>query len=80
MWVPAGQSVTVFLGVQARDLTTVVPLSPQEEAAAPPRVPGEVRARRVAVPGTYTLRVGLRRPGQAWSETVFTAVEEALRV
>ena len=51
----------------------MVGLTPEEEAASPPRSVGEVRARRVAVPGQYTLRVGVKGEGQAWSETRFTA-------
>jgi hypothetical protein len=110
VFVPAGQTVTVFLGVQvrrdrsrtcgsgpvcstcarlshhplmrpstppplqARDLAAVVGLTAAEEAAAPRRTAGEVRARRVAVPGEYVLRIGVQGQGQAWSETRFTAV------
>ena len=62
--VRVGETVTVWLGVGARDLTRVV-------AAA-----GGEPARRVAVAGEYGLRVGVRgEPGGGGAEARFVAVD-----
>jgi hypothetical protein len=55
--VPAGQTVTVYLGVQARHLTVV-----------------NKDAERVAVPGTWKLRVGVENDqGMGFVEHEFVA-------
>jgi hypothetical protein len=68
--VPAGQTVTVWLGLSARDLTLVVP------AAAPPG--GALQVARVVARGTWTLRVGVEGPGvDARAEVARVQVEVA---
>lgn len=53
--VPAGQSVLVYLGLQARHLTHVV-----DDAQADASHPLALKVKRVAVSGEYTVRVGVK--------------------
>ena len=60
--VPAGQTVTVWLGLNTRHLTRVV------EADAANAADSRLKVQRVAVAGRYTVRVGVQGEGQALSE------------
>jgi xylan 1,4-beta-xylosidase len=62
--VPAGATVTAWLGLRAHALTRVVE-GGDELPDAHPLAP---RVRRVGVPGDYVVRVGVKAPGQEWAE------------
>jgi len=69
--VPAGATVTVWLGLSPRALTAVV----HDSAAAPAAARHALAPRvvRVAVDGEYVVRVGLREEGAgAWTATTLT--------
>jgi hypothetical protein len=68
VFVPAGQTVTVWLGVAARSLTRVVDSA---ENIGTPEFP--LRIKRVAVPGQYTVRIGVRGPGTDENEVAETS-------
>ena len=67
--VPAGQSVTVWLGLSARQLTAIVEDGSGVAGDAHPLAP---RVRRLAAPGEYKVRFGVQAEGQQWSEMPVT--------
>lgn len=63
-YVPAGQTVNVWLGLTARDLTRVVPASAESQAS----IDADLNVIRVAQAGKYGIRIGVRGPNTQESE------------